>query len=167
VQLAPELSGSGDGGILEVEGTREDLRHGSGADDETTRRNLEGDGEEDHLDGGGGDRRVSDRTMRRMKQRYEAFGYDGLFDQRRGKRSIHRVPLQTAEEVLALYQEKYFDFSVLHFHEKLRKEHDIKLSYSWVKAGAARRGLGGTTQEAREPPPAAVTPAAAGHAAAH
>ena len=27
---------------------------------------------------------VSDRTMRRMKQRYEKFGYDGLFDQRRG-----------------------------------------------------------------------------------
>jgi hypothetical protein len=36
---------------------------------------------------------VSDRTMRRIKQRYEEFGYDGLFDQRRGKRSVHRVPL--------------------------------------------------------------------------
>ena len=35
---------------------------------------------------------VSDRTMRRMKERYEEFGYDGLFDQRRGKRSIHRIP---------------------------------------------------------------------------
>jgi hypothetical protein len=34
---------------------------------------------------------VSDRTMRRMKERYEQFGYDGLFDQRRGKRSIHRI----------------------------------------------------------------------------
>lgn len=45
---------------------------------------------------------VSDRTMRRMKERYEQFGYDGLFDQRRGKRSIHRIPLETAERVLAL-----------------------------------------------------------------
>lgn len=76
---------------------------------------------------------VTDRTMRRIKQRYEKFGYDGLFDQRRGKRSIHRVPLETAERVLALYQEKYFDFSVLHFHEKLQQEHNIRLSYSWVK----------------------------------
>ena len=53
---------------------------------------------------------VSDRTMRRIKQRYEEVGYDGLFDQRRGKRSIHRIALETGERVLALYQEKYFDF---------------------------------------------------------
>jgi hypothetical protein len=66
---------------------------------------------------------VSDRTMRRIKQRYEEFGYDGLFDQRRGKRSIHRIPLEIVEQVLSLYQEKYFDFSVLHFHEKLRTVH--------------------------------------------
>lgn len=84
---------------------------------------------------------VSDRTMRRMKQRYEEFGYDGLFDQRRGKRSIHRIPVETAERVLALYQEKYFDFSVLHFHEKLRKEHDLQLSYSWVKQALQGAGL--------------------------
>ena len=61
---------------------------------------------------------VSDRTMRRMKQRYEEFGYDGLFDQRRGKRSIHRIPMETAEKVLALHQEQYFDFSVRHFHTR-------------------------------------------------
>jgi len=42
---------------------------------------------------------VSDRTMRRMKDRYQEFGYDGLFDQRRGKRSVHRIPMETAERV--------------------------------------------------------------------
>ena len=84
---------------------------------------------------------VSDRTMRRMKQRYEEFGYDGLFDQRRGKRSIHRIPMETAEKVLALHQEQYFDFSVRHFHEKLREEHDIRLSYSWVKQALQGAGL--------------------------
>jgi transposase len=84
---------------------------------------------------------VTDRTMRRMKQRYEEFGYDGLFDHRRGKRSIHRIPMKTAEQVLALYQEKYFDFSVLHFHEKLQKEHAIEVSYSWVKQALQGAGL--------------------------
>jgi transposase len=84
---------------------------------------------------------VSDRTMRRLKQRYEEFGYDGLFDQRRGKRSIHRIPLETAEQVLNLYQEKYFDFSVRHFHEKLRKVHQIVVSYSWVKQALQGAGL--------------------------
>jgi transposase len=75
---------------------------------------------------------VTDRTMRRIKQRYQEFGYNGLFDQRRGKRSVHRVPLETAEKVLALYQEKYFDLNVRHFCEKLRDEHDMELSYTWV-----------------------------------
>ncbi len=84
---------------------------------------------------------VSDRTMRRIKQRYEEFGYDGLFDQRRGKRSIHRIPLETAERVLLLYQERYFDFSVLHFHEKLKKEHAIEVSYSWVKQALQGAGM--------------------------
>lgn len=79
--------------------------------------------------------------MRRIKQRYEEFGYDGLFDQRRGKRGIHRIPMETAERVLALYQEQYFDYSVLHFHEKLRQVHEMQLSYSWVKQALQGAGL--------------------------
>ena len=75
---------------------------------------------------------VTDRTMRRIKQRYQEFGYTGLFDQRRGRRSVHRVPPETAEKVLALYQEKYFDLNVRHFHEKLRQQEHIDLSYTWV-----------------------------------
>src|SRR5437764_13264516 len=62
---------------------------------------------------------VTDRTMRRIRERYEEFGYTGLFDQRRGKRSIHRIPMQTAEEVLRLFREEYFDLNIRHFHEQL------------------------------------------------
>lgn len=36
---------------------------------------------------------VSDRHMRRWRERYEEFGYDGLFDRRRGKPSPKRVQL--------------------------------------------------------------------------
>jgi transposase len=84
---------------------------------------------------------VTDRTMRRIRQRYQQFGYNGLFDQRRGKRSIHRVAMETAEKVLQLYQERYFDLSVRHFHEKLGAEHEIRLSYSWVKQALQGAGL--------------------------
>ena len=66
---------------------------------------------------------VTDRTMRRMRDRYKEFGYTGLFDQRRGKRSVHRIPLKTVEEVLRLFREVYFDLNMRHFHEKLVKEH--------------------------------------------
>ena len=46
---------------------------------------------------------ISDRSMRRWRQRYEEHGYDGLFDRRRGKPSPKRVPLKHAEEVLRRY----------------------------------------------------------------
>ena len=84
---------------------------------------------------------MSVRNMQRMRARYQKHGYTGLFDQRRGKRSIHRVPMETAEKVLALYQEQYFDLSVRHFHEKLRDEHTMVLSYSWIKQALQGAGL--------------------------
>src|SRR6266478_482810 len=83
----------------------------------------------------------SDRHLRRMRERYQEFGYDGLFDRRRGKPSPKRVPLATVEAVLGLYREKYFDLNVRHFHEKLQGEHQIDLSYSWVKAALQGAGL--------------------------
>jgi transposase len=84
---------------------------------------------------------VTDRTMRRIRERYEEFGYTGLFDQRRGKRSIHRIPMQTAEEVLRLFREDYFDLNIRHFHEKLSAEHGIRLSYTWVQKALQGAGL--------------------------
>src|SRR6202011_5220891 len=68
---------------------------------------------------------ISDRSMRRWRERYEEFGYDGLFDGRKGQPSPKRVPVETVERVLGLYQEKYFDLNVRHFHEKLREEHGV------------------------------------------
>src|SRR5207249_3250105 len=76
---------------------------------------------------------LSARQLRRLYYRYRTYGYDGLYDRRTGKPSPRRVPLAVVERVLALYREKYFDFSVRHFHEKLWEEHGLLLSYSWVK----------------------------------
>jgi transposase len=76
---------------------------------------------------------VSDRTMRRWRERYQEHGYDGLYDRRKRRPSPKKVAMGTAERVLQLYREKYFDFNVRHFHEKLGEEHGIELSYTWVK----------------------------------
>ena len=84
---------------------------------------------------------ISDRSMRRWRQRYDEHGYDGLLDRRRGKPSPKRVPLKVAEEVLQLYGEKYADLNVRHFHEKLREAHGIELSYTWVKLALQGAGL--------------------------
>ena len=84
---------------------------------------------------------LSDRSLRRWRGRYEQSGYDGLFDRRRGKPSPKRVPVETVEAVLRLYQERYPDFNGRHFHEKLREEHGIELSYTWVKLALQGAGL--------------------------
>ena len=84
---------------------------------------------------------VTDRTMRRWRQRYEEHGYDGLYDRRKGRPSPKKIAVKTLEEVLELYREKYFDFNVRHFHEKLVEEHGIDLSYSWVKLALQGAGL--------------------------
>ena len=84
---------------------------------------------------------LSCRHMRRLRWRYENYGYDGLLDRRRGLPSERRVPLALVEQVLGLYREKYYDLNVRHFHEKLNEQHGICLSYSWVKRALQGAGL--------------------------
>jgi transposase len=84
---------------------------------------------------------ISDRHMRRWRERYVEEGYNGLYDRRRGKPSRRRVPVATVEKVFALYRERYFDLNVQHFHEKLQAEHGMELSYTWVKQALQGAGL--------------------------
>ena len=49
-------------------------------------------------------------------------GFDGLYDRRRARPSARRVKVRIVEQVLGLYREHYFDFSMRHFHEKLRED---------------------------------------------
>src|SRR5664280_2000731 len=84
---------------------------------------------------------VSCRTMRRWKARYQRGGYDGLFDRRRRRPSPKRVPLALAQQVLRLYREQYRDFNVAHFCDQLRAQHQIRLSYQWIKTALQIAGL--------------------------
>src|ERR1700723_2312420 len=84
---------------------------------------------------------ISDRHMRRWRERYVEEGYNGLLDRGRGKPSRRRVAVATVEKVFALYREKYFDMNVQHFHEKLETEHGIELSSTWVKQALQGAGL--------------------------
>ena len=84
---------------------------------------------------------VTDRTMRRWRERLNKHGYSGLWDYRKRRPSPKRVPMATVEQVLQLYREQYFDFNVRHFHEKLQESHGIKLSYGWVKTALQTAGF--------------------------
>src|SRR6202521_5324893 len=113
---------------------------------------------------------MSDRQMRRLQWRYREHGYDGLLDRRVGKPSPKRVSLAGVEQGLGVYQEKYFDLNVRHFHEKLREQHQIRLSYTWVKKALQGAGLVRRERKRgvhRRRPAAARAEAAAGDSAAH
>jgi len=84
---------------------------------------------------------ITDRQMRRWKKRYEKYGYDGLYDRRKKMPSPKRMPFEKAKKILKLYREKYFDFNISHFYDKLREEHNIKISYNWVRLALQGAGL--------------------------
>ena len=84
---------------------------------------------------------ISYRSMQRWRERYQEYGYDGLYDRRLKRPSPKKVPLATVEKVLTLYREQYFDFNVRHFVEKLHKEHKIDFSYTWIKTALQTAGL--------------------------
>ena len=84
---------------------------------------------------------VTDRSMRRWRERLETHGYSGLVDRRKGKPSGRQVPVAKVEQVLGLYRDTYFDLNMRHFHEKLREEHGIQLSYTFVQKALQGAGL--------------------------
>lgn len=84
---------------------------------------------------------ITDRGMRRWRKRLEVQGYEGLFDRRSRRPSAKRIDMATVETILKLYREKYFDLNVKHFVEKLHAQHEIQLSYTWVKTALQNAGL--------------------------
>lgn len=83
----------------------------------------------------------SARHLRRVREKYEENGFEGLFDGRVGKVSPRRISVEVVERVLGLYRDEYFDFNVRHFHEKLGEDHSIAISYTWVKNLLQEAGL--------------------------
>lgn len=86
--------------VARVFGWRRNTQRPRWSGDEGTGSDLEGDERADLVEPGGVDRWGKCRTMRRWRERYEEYGYDGLFDARTGQPSPKRVPLETAEKVL-------------------------------------------------------------------
>ena len=81
------------------------------------------------------------RTFQRWSERFTAEGDDGLSDRRLGKVSPKRAPTVEIERMLGLYRDKYADFTVKHFHEKLVERHGYVLGYTVTKLHLHTAGL--------------------------
>lgn len=84
---------------------------------------------------------ITVRHMRRMRRSFEEHGWGGLRDGRVGNTRRKRIAVETVEKVLRLRREKYADFSVKHFHERVTEKHGIVLSYTWTKHVLQAAGL--------------------------
>jgi transposase len=79
-------------------------------------------------------------TFYRMRRRYEEHGIMGLADRRLGKLSARRASADEVCRVLGLFETRYYDFTVKHFHEKL-PGYGIDRSYTWTKNTLQKAGL--------------------------
>ncbi|MDL2216497.1 ISNCY family transposase [Desulfovibrio sp. OttesenSCG-928-M14] len=83
---------------------------------------------------------VSVSTFFRKRRRFAEEGEEGLVDRRIGKLSARRVPVDEVMEMIALFESKYYDFTVKHFHEKLT-EKGYRHSYTLVKNKLQEAGV--------------------------
>src|SRR5215813_6494946 len=108
---------------------------------------------------------VSARTVRRLRWRYERDGFTGLYDHRHHTPSPRAVPLADVQRILQLYRDRYGPrdghpgFNVRHFYERVRREHGVTVSYSFVKKAlqaahlVGKRRPRGRHRRRREPRP--------------
>src|SRR5882672_4296719 len=83
----------------------------------------------------------SPRSIRRLRLRYERYGYDGLFDHRRHTPSPRRAAVADVERLLQLYRTRYQGFNVRHFLRTARREHGVTFCYAFVKKALQGAGL--------------------------
>ena len=110
---------------------------------------------------------ISDRHMRRWRERYEEEGYNGLFDRRRGKPSRRRVPVATVERVFALVSGKVFRSERAAFSREVAGRARDRIELHLGEAGAAGSGPGGARTQARGASQTAGAAAVAGDAVAY
>jgi transposase len=83
----------------------------------------------------------SPRSLRRLRWRFEHWGYDGLFDRRRQTPSPKRAPVAEVQRILRLYRQRYAGFNTCHFYEIARRAPGVRLSYTFVKKALQGAGL--------------------------
>lgn len=74
-----------------------------------------------------------ERQIIRKKQVYKKQWIKWLINKSRWKISNHKHDPTKYEEIITLRKEKYIDYNVIHFKEKLEEKHFIKISYCTLR----------------------------------
>src|SRR5271157_4289965 len=83
----------------------------------------------------------SSRHFLRLRDRHDEEGMAGLKDRRVGRVSKRRASDAEVARITRLYRERYEGFSVQHFYEFAKREHGLKLGYTWTRGVLRQAGL--------------------------
>lgn len=84
---------------------------------------------------------MSERHFRRLRDRYEAEGAEGIADQRLGRASARRAPVDEVAWVVEMLRTRHWDFTAKHFHEVMVRDHGLRRGYTWTKTTLQSAGL--------------------------
>jgi transposase len=89
---------------------------------------------------------VTGRQLRRLKTKYAMEGEQGLIHGNRGRKPKHALSEELKQEVVRLYEEKYYDSNFCHYSQLLQEHEEIELS-----SASVRRILKSMGKEAKRP----------------
>ena len=85
--------------------------------------------------------RVSDRQIRKLWRKYKLYGDNALISKKLGKPSNHQISQAIKDQAVKPIAKNYSDFGPTLATEKLRENHDIKLSVETVRQLMSKQGL--------------------------
>lgn len=88
---------------------------------------------------------ISVSTFYRKRQRYESEDFMGRYDMRLGKHVPNKAADREVEYITRLYNSRYKGFSVQHFYEFARREHNLIRSYNWTRTTLQKHGVIGSS----------------------
>ncbi len=85
--------------------------------------------------------KLSKRQIIRKKQRYNQEWIEWLIHKSRWQSSNHKHDPTKYEEIIKLRKEKYSDYNIVHFKEKLFEKHNIKIGYQTLRTELINNNL--------------------------
>ena len=75
---------------------------------------------------------ISRRQIDRLIIIYKEKGKSGFIHGNRSRKPINTIDKSISEDIITLYENKYYDFNFVHFKEFLETEENIKVSYKYI-----------------------------------
>ena len=91
------------------------------------------------------------RQVQRIVARVRSFGMKGIVHGNRGRVPANKTPTELKSVVQSLLRDRYFDFNITHFREKLTQEHGVNLSHDTLLRWAHEKHLVKRAHHIRRP----------------